>query len=153
MHWTATGNKAWITPWNHRLRHRTQTRHQSPETLIFAFWRQFRQQKTQFFFFPSNFFCHFEIRAPRAINWREKIFYFIGTLRLKIKKRFSQITLLQTYKFYFINKRRQRSDLLKTRGKQLVGETTAYYFSVSANSSKIISLQKVGFPCLELRYL
>ena len=39
----------------------------------------------------------------------------------------------------------------KTLAKQLIGETTAYYFSVSANSSKIISLQKVGFPCMEIK--
>ena len=42
---------------------------------ILTFLRQFGQQnKNRFFFFLSNFFCHFEIRAPRAINWRKNVF-------------------------------------------------------------------------------
>ena len=31
-----------------------------------------------------------------------------------------------------------------------MSETTPFYFSVSVNSSKIIPLQKVGSPCLEI---
>ena len=74
MHWTATGNKAWITPWNHRLRHRTQTRHQSPETLIFAFWRQFGQQKTQFFFLSVKFLLPFWNKGTKSYQLTRKFF-------------------------------------------------------------------------------